>query len=78
MVISWLLSVLASALPDPEEIWPQKTGAHYFVYRTFYKALHTYCGNVGRIFKWMRLSTNGKANQAKGESDDSTKGKSNG
>ena len=59
-----LISMLATALPKPEEIWPNKAGAGYFAYRTFWTCLHIIAGNFGRVFPWFRFQVNNSSGAA--------------
>jgi len=51
----WLLSILASAMPGPQEIWPERAGAAYFAYRTFHNILHGVAGSWGRVSGKLRI-----------------------
>jgi hypothetical protein len=64
ILITGAASVLASALPAPEQIWPEKTGGGYFAYLTAYNALHIVALNWGRVFPWFRLQPNNSAKPA--------------
>ena len=58
----WLFSALTSALPAPEEIWPEKSGRNYLLYKACFQFCHALAGSIGRFVDWARVKWGAKEN----------------